>query len=40
MAQLKRDMDSFRRKAKADQEKAARMVRVWGNTDIGVDVSA
>lgn len=26
-AQLKRDMDNFKRKAKAEQEKAARMVR-------------
>jgi len=31
-------MDSFRRKAKADQEKAARMVGVmgvWENKDVG-----
>ena len=28
VAQLKRDMDGFRRKAKAEQEKAAKMVRM------------
>ena len=30
-AQLKRDMENFKKKAKAEQEKAARMVRTHGN---------